>query len=401
MLEVMRAPPAVGGTRVAASCSSSAIWSTRPCVAAALERRCPATAARISSARPERHDAAAHGTGRWRRCARGTAGRCSRSLDSAARTPGTLLAAICSPWPLPPSTTPRSASPVGHRPADRGADRRVVDGLLAVGAEVDHLVASSLQRRDEVLLQREAGVVGADAIAHLQHRSPRSAWTRRSMRSSSSCAPSLVDDRAAADRVGDVVVGRRPTRSARLAPGAQRAQPVLERLVRRRGPTASPRRTSSLSVKRAASLGPSSDRLAHVLARHAEHEVGARRAGRRRSIRLRWPARSIPRSAMTSTPSAGARVAAAEQPGGVDVASTPRRPGAAAAGLRPSASGTCCRCRGGGRRWRECSRSGAARWPSARRGDRVPSIPGRRCIVGVRPVRPAARRGGRRSSRST
>src|SRR5581483_6840118 len=34
-----------------------------------------------------------------------------RSLQSAARTPGTLFAAICSPWPLPPRTMPRSARP--------------------------------------------------------------------------------------------------------------------------------------------------------------------------------------------------------------------------------------------------------------------------------------------------
>ena len=35
----------------------------------------------------------------------------NRSLHSAARAPRTLLAASCSPWPLPPSTMPRSASP--------------------------------------------------------------------------------------------------------------------------------------------------------------------------------------------------------------------------------------------------------------------------------------------------
>src|SRR4051794_28865239 len=34
-----------------------------------------------------------------------------RSLQSAARAPFTLLAASCSPCPLPPSTMPRSASP--------------------------------------------------------------------------------------------------------------------------------------------------------------------------------------------------------------------------------------------------------------------------------------------------
>ena len=71
-------------------------------------------------------------TARWRRCARGDRRAVYRSLQSAARTPCTLLAAICSPWPVPPSTMPRSASPATTARADGGADGRVVDRLLAV-----------------------------------------------------------------------------------------------------------------------------------------------------------------------------------------------------------------------------------------------------------------------------
>ena len=90
-----------------------------------------------------------------------------RSLHSAARAPRTLFAAICSPCPLPPSTMPRSASPRDDGPADRRADRRVVDRVLgAVGAEVVDVVAPLLQHADEVLLERIARVVAADRDAH-------------------------------------------------------------------------------------------------------------------------------------------------------------------------------------------------------------------------------------------
>ena len=51
---------------------------------------------------------------------------------------------------------------VAHRAADRRADRRVVDALGAVRAEVEHLVTLPLQHADEVLLEVVAGVVGAD-----------------------------------------------------------------------------------------------------------------------------------------------------------------------------------------------------------------------------------------------
>ena len=57
---------------------------------------------------------------------------------------------------------PRSAVAVAHRAADRRADRRVVDALGAVRAEVEHVVTIRLQHADEVLLEFVAGVVGAD-----------------------------------------------------------------------------------------------------------------------------------------------------------------------------------------------------------------------------------------------
>ena len=54
---------------------------------------------------------------------------------------------------------------VAHAAPDGGAERRVVDGLGRVGAVVDDLVALGRQHRDEVLLQLESGVVGAERDA--------------------------------------------------------------------------------------------------------------------------------------------------------------------------------------------------------------------------------------------
>ncbi len=51
-------------------------------------------------------------------------------------------------------------------PRDVRADRRIVGGLLGEGAAVVHLVPEPDERRDEVLLQRKARMVGPDRDAH-------------------------------------------------------------------------------------------------------------------------------------------------------------------------------------------------------------------------------------------
>ena len=56
--------------------------------------------------------------------------------------------------------------PLATARADLGANRRIVDGRLAVRAAIVDLMAEALQRADEVFLQREAGVVGADRDSH-------------------------------------------------------------------------------------------------------------------------------------------------------------------------------------------------------------------------------------------
>ena len=54
---------------------------------------------------------------------------------------------------------------VAHRPADAGTDLRIVDRLGRVGALVVDVVTETGEERDEVLLELEAGVVGADGDA--------------------------------------------------------------------------------------------------------------------------------------------------------------------------------------------------------------------------------------------
>ncbi len=84
----------------------------------------------------------------------------------AARIPGTLLAAMAMPTPLPHTRMPRSASP----PATRARDRRrvvgVVDRAAGGGAEVAPGDAARVERLLERFLQREARVVGAERDDH-------------------------------------------------------------------------------------------------------------------------------------------------------------------------------------------------------------------------------------------
>src|SRR5262249_11761457 len=55
---------------------------------------------------------------------------------------------------------------VGNGPGDGGADGRVVDGLLRVGAEVVDGVPVALEQLLEALLEAVARVVGADRDVH-------------------------------------------------------------------------------------------------------------------------------------------------------------------------------------------------------------------------------------------
>ena len=83
----------------------------------------------------------------------------------------TLLAAICSPLPDPPNTTPSVRTPAAWSRATRerriDAERRVVVERVVLGrAVVDDLMAAVGQVVDERAAELEAGVVGRDVDAH-------------------------------------------------------------------------------------------------------------------------------------------------------------------------------------------------------------------------------------------
>ena len=83
-------------------------------------------------------------------------------LQVAARTPGTLLAAIAEPIPAPSTTIPKFASPWATRSAGDLGEDRVVDRLLSVRAAVADLVTVARQVCTQPLLELEAAVVGAE-----------------------------------------------------------------------------------------------------------------------------------------------------------------------------------------------------------------------------------------------
>ena len=121
--------------------------------------------ARISSARPTPTTRAPIDrtlASLWARARRAV----YRSLHSAARTPRTLLAASCSPWPLPPITMPTLGVAVADacgRRRRRSAGSRRLRSSRCRGRSTSWPAAG--EHVDEVRLQLEAGVVGADGDA--------------------------------------------------------------------------------------------------------------------------------------------------------------------------------------------------------------------------------------------
>ena len=146
------------------SASSSVIWSTR------RAWRPPSNAVARNSVDDLLGEADADDAGADRQhvgvvVRPGPCGRCRGRCRARRARRGPCWRASCSPWPLPPSTMPTSASPSRTERPTAGADRRIVDRLGRVRAVVVDLVALAEQHRDEVLLELEAGVVGADGDA--------------------------------------------------------------------------------------------------------------------------------------------------------------------------------------------------------------------------------------------
>ena len=96
------------------------------------------------------------------------AGQCGRRRIAigAARMPGTLLAAIAMPTPLPQTRMPRSASPSATACGDRRGVVGVVHRAVEVVPKSRQRDAARVERRLERFLQREARVVGAQRDDH-------------------------------------------------------------------------------------------------------------------------------------------------------------------------------------------------------------------------------------------
>ena len=91
----------------------------------------------------------------------------STDQASAARTPGTLLAAICSPLPEPPITIPRLPGSSTTRLGRLEAERRVVVlGVVLVRPVVHDVVARLAQVGSQHVLQLVAGMVTAQMNPH-------------------------------------------------------------------------------------------------------------------------------------------------------------------------------------------------------------------------------------------
>ena len=80
--------------------------------------------------------------------------------------PGIRFAAIDAPTPLPHMMMPRSARRPRRAAPDRLGVIGVVDRLVAVRPDVEHLAVLAREGTPYRLLELEAGVIGANRDAH-------------------------------------------------------------------------------------------------------------------------------------------------------------------------------------------------------------------------------------------
>ena len=332
----------------------SAIWATR------RSWRPPSKgvvsqSSRISLGQPGGRRCGRPWTARWRRCARGSCGRCrGRCTGRPARRapcwrrsarPGRSRRARC-------RGRRRRARRPGRRPR-RSAGSRPTRCCRCRGR------ATSWPRRaelgDQVGLEVVAGVVGADGDPHadaLLPTVPRPTARRptsRPSRSSSSVGGGARSREGAADRVGDVVgvVVAHTEQGVAATADAQRGRATSSKdSPGRRAPPLLGRGHELLQGERAGeALGSEHGHLADVLAGHAEDEVGPANERRRRPAGSRGrtgrgPARP---SRSTAWSVAGPRSGTARP--SETVASTPAWRRWCGAAPRPWATGTGWRCR--------------------------------------------------------
>ena len=68
--------------------------------------------------------------------------------------------------PAPPHDDAEVGVSAGDRPSHRGTDRRVIDGLLGVGAQIDDLVALVDEVLGEVRLEGVSRVIRTEGHSH-------------------------------------------------------------------------------------------------------------------------------------------------------------------------------------------------------------------------------------------
>ena len=154
------------GHGLASSASMSAIWATRRSWRPPSNGRGePELEDLVGQARRRR--CGRPWPARWRRCARGSGGPCRGRCRARPARPWTLLAAICSPWPRAAEHDAAVGLAGDDRPADGRADRRVVDRLGAVGAEVERPRGRGARAPStRCAFRSHAGVVGSDGDLH-------------------------------------------------------------------------------------------------------------------------------------------------------------------------------------------------------------------------------------------
>ena len=89
----------------------------------------------------------------------------SGSATCAQRHAGLRLAAIATPIPEPHTVMPRSAWPSANASASM-PHIRIIDAFVAVGTEIEHLVALIAEPAGNQVLEVDAGMIGGKGDAH-------------------------------------------------------------------------------------------------------------------------------------------------------------------------------------------------------------------------------------------
>ena len=88
------------------------------------------------------------------------------SWPGAARMPGSLLAAMCMPIPVPQIRIAALGLALGNATGCGGSNVRIIDALATVGAVILDFVPQASQQIDDLLLDLDAAMIAADGHTH-------------------------------------------------------------------------------------------------------------------------------------------------------------------------------------------------------------------------------------------